>query len=261
VEHVIWQRLAGLERRPWRRALLELEWRKLRRFEARACRRAARTVAVSEADRDALAALAPGSRVRAIPTGVDTAYFHANGTPPRPASLVFSGSMDWYPNEDAVLHFVDAILPLLRRQVPELQVTVVGRKPGARFRQRAEAAQVRVTGTVPDVRPYVDEATVYIVPLRIGGGTRLKIFEALSMGKPVVSTTIGAEGLPLVDGQHFLRADEPAAFAAAVVSLLSDPARRSALGAAGRRLVEERFSWGHVAREFESDLTEVIPCA
>src|SRR5262249_5215715 len=128
-------------------------------------------------------------------------------------------------------------------------------------RQRAEAAQVRVTGTVADVRPYVDEAAVYIVPLRVGGGTRLKIFEALSMGKPVVSTTIGAEGLPLVDGQPFVRADDPASFAGAVVSLLSDPARCRSLGAAGRRLVEERFSWDRVARDFETDLAEVLPCA
>jgi glycosyltransferase involved in cell wall biosynthesis len=261
VEHVIWQRLAGLERKPWRRALLEIEWRKLRRFEAGACAAAAHTVAVSEADRSALAALAPRSQISAIPTGVDTAYFHANGARPRPARLVFSGSMDWYPNEDAMVHFIDAILPLVRRQVPEVEVTVVGRRPGAGFRARAEAAGVKVTGTVEDVRPFVDEAAVYVVPLRIGGGTRLKIFEALSMGKAVVSTGIGAEGLPLVEGRHFLRADDPASFAGAVVSLLADPARRNALGLAGRRLVEERFSWSQVAQEFESRLMEVIPCA
>ena len=109
-----------------------------------------------------------------------------------------------------------------------------------------------------DVRPWVAEAAVYVVPLRVGGGTRLKIFEGLAMGKAVVSTTIGAEGLPLVDGTHFLRADGPADFARAVVSLLRDPDRRKALGTAGRRLMEERYSWARVAAEFEARCEEAL---
>src|SRR5262249_46752262 len=137
---------------------------------------------------------------------------------------------------------------------------VVGRNPSKHFRERAAAASVSVTGRVPDVRPYVDAAAVYVVPLRVGGGTRLKIFEALSMGKAVVSTRIGAEGLPLEPGRHFVCAPDPATFAQAVVSLLGDPEARAALGAAGRRLVEERFSWASVARDFESRLREVVPC-
>ncbi len=109
-----------------------------------------------------------------------------------------------------------------------------------------------------DVRPYLAEATVYVVPLRVGGGTRLKIFEALAMGKAVVATTVGAEGLPLVPGQHFLQADDPAAFADAVVSLLREPVRRRALGSTGRRLVEEQYSWPQVACEFEARCKEVM---
>jgi len=258
VEHMIWRRLRDIEHRPWRRALLELEWRKLRRAEARACARARLTLAVSEADRDRLAACAPGARVSAIPTGVDVDYFAPNGIAEAAGHLVFTGSMDWYPNEDGVLHFVEAILPGIRRELPGTALTVVGRNPSPRLRAAAARAGVRVTGLVEDVRPFVAEAAVYVVPLRVGGGTRLKIFEALAMAKPVVSTSVGAEGLPLVSGEHFVRADAPADFAGAVVSLLRDPARRRVLGDAGRRLVGERYAWPRVAREFEARCEEVL---
>ena len=258
VEYMIWKRLYEVEKRPWRRALLALEWRKMRQYEARACARAGLTVVVSEADRSLLAGNAPGADIRAIGTGVDTSYFHPNGAVEAPARLVFTGSMDWYPNEDAILYFIAAILPEVRRKVPELSLAVVGRDPSARLRAACVAAGVEVTGTVVDVRPHVAEAAVYVVPLRIGGGTRLKIFEALAMGKAVVSTRIGAEGLPIVSGQHFLQADSPADFAQAVVTLLKDPDRRRTLGRAGRRLVEERYSWTQVTRQFEAHCEEVV---
>jgi glycosyltransferase involved in cell wall biosynthesis len=252
VEHLIWKRLSAAASTWWRRGLLEVEWRKMRRYEAAACAAARLTVAVSESDRAALAALAPTASVHTIPTGVDTGYFAANGFHEGGARLVFTGSMEWYPNEDGILHFIDAILPAIRREVPDVTLTVVGRNPSPRLRAVAQEAGVTVTGTVDDVRPFIGDASVYVVPLRIGGGTRLKIFEALAMGKPVVSTTIGAEGLPLVPGTHFLRADAAADFATAVVALLRDPGRRRALGEAGRRLVVERHSWAQVARQFET---------
>ncbi len=258
VEHMIWKRLHEVEKSRWRRALLSLEWRKMRRYEARACARAGLTVAVSEADRALLAAGAPGADVRAIPTGVDTSYFNANGAVEAPATLVFTGSMDWYPNEDAIMYFMDAILPEVRREVPGVSLAVVGRDPTDRLRAAGAAAGVRVTGTVADVRPYVAEASVYVVPLRVGGGTRLKIFEALAMGKAVVSTRVGAEGLPIVSDRHFLQADSAADFARAVIGLLRDPGRRRALGMAGRRLVEERYSWSQVTREFERHCQELV---
>jgi glycosyltransferase involved in cell wall biosynthesis len=261
VEHLIWKRLSETISPQWRRALLEVEWRKMRRYEAAAVGAARSTVAVSEADRAALAALAPTASVHTIATGVDTAYFTPNGTHEAPARLVFTGSMEWYPNEDGILHFIDAILPSVRREVPHVSLSVVGRNPSARLRAIAREAGVTVTGTVDDVRPYVAAAAVYVVPLRIGGGTRLKIFEALAMGKPVVSTTVGAEGLPLVPGTHFVQADDPRAFAGAVVSLLRDAERRKALGAAGRRLVVERYSWAEVARSFEGFCRQVTPVA
>jgi protein-tyrosine-phosphatase/glycosyltransferase involved in cell wall biosynthesis len=261
VEHVIWRRLAAVEGRPLRRLALEVEWRKMRRAEARACARASMTVAVSDADAAHLSRLAPGARVTSIPTGVDTASFTPSAPRPERPEIVFVGSMDWHPNEDAVEHFLDAILPSVRRAIPSATFAVVGRNPGARLRARAGEDGVRVTGTIPDVRAYLAEAAVCVVPLRVGGGTRLKIFEALAMGKAVVSTTVGAEGLPLVDGVHYLRADQPDAFARAVVALLRDPERRAALGRAGRALVEAGHGWSKVADEFERRGRETVRAA
>lgn len=264
VEHVIWRRLARTERRPWRRAVLAMEWRKLRHYEAQACARADLTLTLSDVDRVRLAAQAPQARMSAIPIGVDTGFFTPDGHAERPERIVFTGSMDWYPNEDAARHFVDAILPLVQREAPGARFQVVGRDPSPAVRRLAARSGVEVTGTVPDVRPYLTEAAVCVVPLRIGSGIRLKIFEALAMGKAVVSTPVGAEGLPVVPGTHFLSATAPAEFAASVLALLRDPARRRALGAAGRRLVEERHSWQRVARDVEArcrTLLEMRRCA
>jgi sugar transferase (PEP-CTERM/EpsH1 system associated) len=258
VEYLIWQRLAALESKPWRRALFELEWRKVRRQERAMCRRADLTIAVSTEDRDRLAALAPGAAVTAIPTGVDTNYFTPSSLPEIPARLVFTGSMDWQPNEDAVTYFADAILPRIHREIPTVSFAIVGRRPNARVRAVAERAGMLVTGTVDDVRPYIAQAAVYVVPLRAGGGTRLKIFEALAMRKPVVSTTVGAEGLALTPGREFLAADDPDTFAQEVVALIRDPARRRTLGQAGRELVETHYSWPHIANTFEAACEEAV---
>ena len=258
VESIIWKRLADHERRFWRRALLQHEYRKMWNGEQNACARAEMVIAVSSGDRRSLADAAPNARTRAISTGVDTLYFTANGTPEGGAHLVFSGAMDWYPNEDAILFFASEVLPLIRRKIPDVTVTVVGRNPSERLRKASDLAGMQITGTVDDVRPFIDEGAVYIVPLRIGGGTRLKIFEALSMGKAVVSTTVGAEGLPLVDGEHFVGADGPEDFSRAVISLLGDPDRRKSLGNAGRDLVRAHYSWENVAREFEAACHEAL---
>ena len=258
VEYLIWQRLANLETTAWKRALFEMEWRKLRACEADACRRAALTVTVSDDDRRRLEELGAGIRAVPIPTGVDTRYF----TPRRDAEvggrLVFSGSMDWHPNEDAVCYFADEILPRIRADIPDASFTIVGRNPSARVRELAARRGIVVTGTLDDVRPSIAEGSVYVVPLRAGSGTRIKIFEALSMGKAVVSTSVGAEGLALESGRHFLAADTAHDFAQAVIRLLRDPARRRALGDVGRALVDANYSWSKVARQFEARCEEVV---
>jgi len=258
VEYQIWKRLAAIERIAPRRALLEIEWRKVRAREAAACAAADLTLAVSEADRRQLTELAPEARVAAIPTGVDTSYFRPTGAAEIPNRIVFTGSMDWRPNEDAVVYFIESILPAIRRDVPDASFAIVGRNPSARIVEAARSGNALVSGTIDDVRPWMSEASLCVVPLRAGGGTRLKIFEALAMEKPVVSTTVGAEGLALTPGREFVAADDPEDFAHAVVSLLRDPRRRLALGAGGRRLVEERYSWAQVARQFEAQCEEVL---
>jgi glycosyltransferase involved in cell wall biosynthesis len=199
---------------------------------------------VSEDDRRAFGEYLPIEKITAIPTGVDLEYFRPEQRSGSNDTLVFTGAMDWMPNEDAILYFCSNILPLIREKAPEVKLRVVGRKPGKRIAALQEAdARLEVTGTVDDIRPHVRDASVYIVPLRIGGGTRLKIFEAMAMGMAVVSTTIGAEGLPVVHGEHLLLADTPEAFANATLTVLTQPLLRERLSRAARALVEERYDW------------------
>jgi glycosyltransferase involved in cell wall biosynthesis len=258
VEYLIWQRLANLETTSWKRALFEMEWRKLRACEREAVANAALTIAVSDDDRDRLAEMSPGSRVVSIPTGVNTGYFTPRREAETPMRLVFSGSMDWHPNEDAVCYFVETILPRIRAEFPNVSFSIIGRNPSARVRELTAQPGITVTGTVDDVRPAIAEGSVYVVPLRAGSGTRIKIFEALAMGQAVVSTTVGAEGLALESGRHFVAADTPHDFAQAVIRLLRDPGKRIALGDAGRALVEAHYSWAMVARQFEARCEEVV---
>jgi len=271
VESEIWRRHA--ETKTGVNALLYgAQYRRMLRYEGRTLARFDGVLAVSEVDRDTFARLYPGAinqPVHVVQTGVDTEYFGPNHQSINQQSiinhqssiinsrnLVFTGSMDWLPNEDAMLYFCRDVLPLIRAEEPGTTVTIVGRAPTPAVKKLADDyAGVTVTGRVDDVRPYMRDASVYVVPLRIGGGTRLKIFEAMAMGKAVVSTTIGAEGLPVTHGEHVLIADEPPAFARAVVDLMRHPARRAALEAAARTLVMERYDWSAVAGELESALT------
>ncbi len=243
VEAEIWRRHAETATNPIARQLLAQQWHRMLRFERDALARFDLVLAVSEADRDTFERLYPGTLrapVHIVKTGVDTHYFRPiSATPARRAHLVFTGSMDWLPNEDGMLYFVRDILPLVRQAEPGATLSIIGRAPTPAVRKLADGHGVEVTGSVDDVRPHVAAGGVYIVPLRIGGGTRLKIFEAMGMGKAVVSTTIGAEGLPVTDGADLVIADEPAAFAEAVVRLIRDDAARTAhrerRTAAGRR--------------------------
>lgn len=252
VEYMIWRRLRDNETSWLKRLLLSIEWRKMRRNETAACDATAATIAVSGDDARLLRQQSPTARITAVTTGVDIDFFRPDAdTDLQPASLVFSGSMDWQPNEDAMLYFMTSVLPLVRQEFPQLTLSIVGRNPSARLRAEAKKANVDVTGTVADIRPWLARAAVYIVPLRIGGGTRLKIYEALAMGKAVVSTTIGAEGLNLQDGIHLLRADSADDFAKQTVRLLRNPSLAINLGEAGRQLMEANYAWSQVARQFE----------
>ncbi len=170
--------------------------------------------------------------------------------------------MDWLPNEDGIVYFVEQVMPLIRQQIPSVTLSVVGRKPSQRLQELASRDQsIHLTGWVEDVRPYVARGAVCIVPLRIGGGTRLKIYEAMAMGKAVVSTTIGAEGLPVQHGENILIADVPEDFAQQTVTLLRDAARRNQIGVAARKLVAENYTWASVAKGFADVLQQVAESA
>lgn len=222
-------------------------------------RLADRVLTVSETDRDAFAQVIDQQKLTVVPTGVDVSYFQPIPVEDRPNSLVFTGSMDWLPNEDAILYFAEAILPLIKRQCPDISLEVVGRNPSRKLQALAEAEKsIRLTGWVDDIRPFLSRGAVCIVPLRIGGGTRLKIFEAMAMGKAVVSTSVGAEGLPVQSGENILLADTPEAFSDAVVSLLNNSVQRKRLGASARNLVQEKYSWRKVAENFVRTLQQVV---
>jgi sugar transferase (PEP-CTERM/EpsH1 system associated) len=259
VEATIWRRHYEVATNPIWKAISLLEWRKMEAAERRYLRLADRVLTVSETDRDAFAVFLDPAKLTVIPTGVDVDYFQPMPVEETQNSLVFTGSMDWLPNEDAILYFVDAILPLIKQQCPEVSLEVVGRSPSRRLRALAETEKsVRLTGWVEDIRPFVAGGSICIVPLRIGGGTRLKIFEAMAMSKAVVSTSIGAEGLPVQSGENILLADTPEDFADSVISLFRDAKERKRLGSAARALVQEKYSWQKVAESFAITLQDVI---
>jgi glycosyltransferase involved in cell wall biosynthesis len=253
VEALIWQRLRDNARGWLKRRYITAQWRRLARFEREAAADFDGVVAVSEED----AALmrrdyALGNVLGAVPTGVDTESYQPPTGPRPPQTLVFLGSMDWLPNIEGIRWFAETGWPLLRQKHPAATLTIVGRRPTAAVRElAARDPSIRVTGTVDDVRPHLAQAAVMIVPLRVGGGTRIKIFEGMATGIPVVSTRIGAEGLAVADGEHLLLADTPAELAAAVGGLWARPGGAQRMGAAGRELVRSRFSWPKVTDVFE----------
>ena len=259
VEGTIWRRHYEVAASPLWKAISWLEWRRMDAAERRYLRLADRVLTVSEADRDAFSPFVEPGKLTVIPTGVDVDYFQAMPVEEAANSLVFIGSMDWLPNEDAILYFADSILPLVKQQIPEVSLEVVGRSPSRKLLALAEREKsMRLTGWVEDIRPFVARGSVCIVPLRIGGGTRLKIFEAMAMSKAVVSTSVGAEGLPVRAGENILLADAPRDFADSVVSLLRDSNERRRLGTSARTLVQEKYSWRKVAETFVLMLQDVL---
>ena len=253
VEAEIWRRHYEVQTNAVKKRYLYWQWRKMQKFERSICQQMDRVIAVSEADSEMMERDYGLEKVYDIPTGVDLDFFKPNNAvSPRPNSLVFTGSMDWLPNEDAINYFTQQILPLIKSSVPDVSITVVGRNPSRNLQELASReSSITVTGRVDDVRPYMEDAAAYVVPLRIGGGTRLKIYEALAMEKPTISTTVGAEGLKINNGEDILLADTPADFARAVVRVLKEPGFAAQLGTQGAQTVRERYSWHKVAAEFD----------
>jgi polysaccharide biosynthesis protein PslH len=255
VEAEIFARHAQVSADPLRRALWRSQHRKMQRFERETLQRFDTVIAVSTRDADQFRSdygIGGDNHIATIGTGVDLEFL-SHASPAAAPHVIFSGSMDWLANIDAIEFFLDAVWSKIASAVPEARMTVVGRAPPSHLveRARARAPNWTFTGYVDDIRPHIRSAAVYVIPLRVGGGTRLKVFEAMALGCPVVSTAIGVEGLPLQAGTHYLLADEAEAMAASVVQLLGDAQARGRLSTAARAYVAEHFSFRSIARDFE----------
>jgi glycosyltransferase involved in cell wall biosynthesis len=237
-----------------------LEERKVARWERALSPRFDRVVTVSEGDASALRSLVPAARVAAVPMGVDLGYFRRAPADPASRGIVFAGSLFYGSNADAVRFFAARILPAVLREVPDARFTAVGHEPPPDIAALpGRLPQVAVTGSVPDVRPYLAGAAVVVCPLRSGGGVKSKILEGMAVGRPVVTTSVGAEGIEGArDGEHWIVRDDPDAFAGEVAALLRDPARREAMGDAARRLVQARYGWDRSLDALESVYREVV---
>jgi glycosyltransferase involved in cell wall biosynthesis len=260
VESALWRRQARYERSPLKRPIFEIEAAKMYRYERAALQRFRHIVAVSGHDRDLMTTMMPGASVTVVPTGVDVAMYRPDGAAPRSGSTVmFLGSMDWPANIDGVEFFCEQVWPRVIAVAPTARFQVVGRNPPPRIRRLASAS-VEIVGGVESVLPHLHAAAVFVVPLRIGGGTRLKIYEAMAAERAIVSTRVGAEGLDYRDGHDLLIADDAENFAGAVIELLKNPDRRGELGRAAGDTAA-RFDWSVVSRKFEAVLRHAIESA
>jgi len=258
VETTIFERHAAHAATPLHRWFFGLQADRMRRYEASVCRESAHVIAVSPIDAERMRTMFGISHVSDVPTGVDVESLRHDG-PRRPdTDFVFVGSMDWMPNIDGMLWFAEEILPLMRRVKPDCTVKIVGRRPDARLVALGAAdLRITVTGTVDDVRPHLWGSRVSILPLRVGGGTRMKVYEAMAAGVPMVSTSVGMEGLACVPGRDIIVGDTPEDFAEACLSLLADPTRGASVAASAYDLVSRECSHEAVALQFEAVLSDV----
>lgn len=258
VEAQIFQRHAQQDKGWLRRRYMHYQWQKMRRFEAEAGREFETVIAVSEQDRETYQRDYGWEHVRVIDTAVDLDYFRPDPAAEQAQRVVFVGSMDWLPNQDGIQHFVTNIWPAIRQSCPHAEFRVVGRNPSPTIQSLGAMPGVEIVGTVPDIRPYLAEAAVVVVPLLVGGGTRLKIFEAMAMQKAIVSTPLGAEGLQVTSGEDLLLAEANAEFADGVIELLQNADKRRQMATAARLLVQENYSAETVARQFDAICQETV---
>jgi len=234
-----------------------IESRKFRREELALLEKAHRVTVTSERDRELLIEANGALEIDVIPNGVDTEFFKPRAGGAEGSTLVFTGAMHYHPNTQAAVYFLDEILPLVERDIPDVRfVAAGGNVPDELARYASD--RVRFTGYVDDIRDYIDAAAVFVVPLLVGGGTRFKVVEAMASGKPVVSTSLGAEGIPVTPGTNILLADDPNSFAQAVITLLANRPAADELARAGRSFVEEYFSWNIIGARFEKTLRAAV---
>ena len=258
VDSAIWRRLCGETINPFYKFAYWTQQLAFQRYERVLSPKFDAVTCTSDIDAAVFQRHCAEDVIEIIPNGVDVAHYQPDFSAEVPAHLIYIGSMDWYPNEDAVAFFADEVLPQIHAEVPEVKFSIVGGNPSARVQKLAEKEGVVVTGRVPEIKPYFAEATVFVVPLRIGSGTRLKILEALAMGKAIVSTSVGAEGLDLKDGEEIFIANEPTVFAEAVTGLLKDPSLRRRIGESGRARVEQDYDWRSISEKLHQLYTKIL---
>lgn len=256
IEFDIVKRTADAEVSAARRLYSAVDWRKLKHEERGAWRRFDGVCVTSQRDATILSELEPSTTVSVVPNGVDVDQFVPSSTAPDADSLLFFGAMNYYPNQDGINYFIEQIFPLILARRPQTKLWIVG--PGPDSLLQLKSANIEVTGFVDRVEPYLDRASAVIVPLRLGGGTRLKIVEAMSKQKAIVSTRIGAEGIDVRHDDHALLADDPQGFADEVLRVLGDPALATRLGKSARELAEQRYSWPGLVRGLEQFYDQLL---
>ncbi len=254
----VYQRISRLEPGLPRKLRTWLYSRMMRKWEPRYAEGFARCIAVSEADRRLLLASNPRLEIDVIPNGIDTKQYQQLPCPDDKPVLLFVGGMAYRPNIDAVLHFCQDVYPRIKDSLSNIEVWIVGHTPPSEIRALDDGQNIHVTGSVEDVRPYYERSTVSIVPLRAGGGTRLKILESMALGRPVVSTSIGCEGLDVADGENIFVADTPEEFARKVLHLLENESHRKRMIEKGRELVVNRYDWDIIAQSLVRSYLEVL---
>jgi sugar transferase (PEP-CTERM/EpsH1 system associated) len=251
IESELFRRMCEAERSLPRRVFNRVEYARFRRFEQACWKRADACVVTSEREVAAVSTAAPDTPLAVVPNAVDLDYFAPSRAAVEPHTVIFSGTLHYRPNLDAARYLIDEIWPLVRHRYPDATLTLTGSNEGVDTRSLTRPG-VKLLGQVPDIRPYVSRASAVAVPIRIGGGTRLKVLEGLAMGKSIVSTAVGCEGVAVRDGEHLMIADDAPTFASKIFEVFENPTLRDTLGQAGRRLVETRYSWELAGARLES---------
>ena len=242
---------------PIRRLHYMSEYKKSYKEEIASCKKMDAIFVVSNRDKQILDKEVPSIPKYLVPNGVDTLYFKPSGEVPEPYSLVFTGMMAYVPNYDGMLYFLDEIFPLVLKKIPQAKIYIVGNRPPKELERRA-SGNVIITGYVDDVRPYVRRASLYVVPLRMGGGTRLKVLEALAMKKPVVTTSVGCEGIDVSDNESVIIRNNPAEFAKSIIEVLKNRDMQKSLGEKGYETINSVYDWNVVSRRLEGSLKSVL---
>jgi sugar transferase (PEP-CTERM/EpsH1 system associated) len=257
LEHVLWERMGRTTSNPLKKAFIHTQYSKLVKCQQDVARASEKCVVLSDDDRAEYQRICPEADMTTVPNGADIQYWTPRDGVAEPESILYFGNLGWPPQADAAIYFHDEILPLIRQQIPGVKFYIVGQNPPENIKALA-SDRVIVTGFVPDMREYIARATVVVMPLRVGAGTKHRVFQALCMKKPVVCTAVAAEGIALTHDETAMLADTPETFANATVSLLQDAALRQGLGERGRQLVLDRYDWRSIYERLEETFQEAV---